>query len=260
MFARVLMWLVYVALFAPLLTVTVYSFLEPLPGGGQVFSTRYYEQLFQNESIAAALWRSFVVASFVAVIAGVIGALGAFAIERGRLPGFALLRGLTLLPLAMPELVLGLSSLLWFVLLQMTLGLHSMVMAHVTFAVSYVVVTVRGRLAEFDRSLEEAAADLGCGFWRTLWLVILPNVWPAVAAGMMMAFVISFDDFLISFFTVGIGSDTLPLKLYSMIRFGLSREMYALSAILVLLTVFAVAGSRRVRRFSPGFSLAKLDN
>jgi spermidine/putrescine transport system permease protein len=243
-----IMWSVYLLMFAPLCTVVVYSFLAPVADGGYELTTRYYKDLFANAAIGEALGRSLVVAAGVAVIAGGIGALGAFAIDRGRLPGFGLLRMLSLLPLVMPELVLGLASLLWFVTLRMTLGLHSMILAHVTFTVSYVVVTVRGRLQDFDRTLEDAAADLGCGFWRTLFLVTLPNVWPAVVAGMMMAFVLSFDDFLISFFNAGVGSDTLPLKLYSMIRFGLSREMYALSSLLVLITVAGVAVVRLAGR------------
>lgn len=243
---RFLMWAAYLLMFAPLAAVVVWSFLEPTADGSLDFSLRHYGTLFANAGIAAALERSLIVAASVAVISGVVGALGAFAIDRGRWFGFGLMRTLSVLPLVMPELVLGLASLLWFVALRMTLGIHSMILAHVTFTLSYVVVTVGGRLREFDRSLEEAAGDLGCGFWQTLFFVTLPNIWPSVIAGMMMAFVLSFDDFLISFFNSGVGSDTLPLKLYSLIRFGLSREMYALSTLLIVFTVCLLGLARWV--------------
>ncbi len=129
------------------------------------------------------------------------------------------------LPLIMPEIVLGLSLLIWFVLLGITLGTFSIILAHITFSVSYVIITVKARLDGFDYSLEEAAMDLGATRRQTFWKVTFPLIWPGVLSGALMAFTLSFDDFLITFFTAGAGSDTLPLKIYAMIKFGVSPEI-----------------------------------
>jgi spermidine/putrescine transport system permease protein len=155
---------------------------------------------------------------------------------------------LTLLPLVLPELVLGIASLIWFATLRLTLGTQSIVLAHATFAVSYVVVTVRASLRDFDPALIDAARDLGCTPAQAYRKVVLPLILPGMVGGGLMAFTLSFDDFLISFFTAGVGADTLPMRLYSMIRFGLNEEMYALSALLILATVAAVGVQRRLMR------------
>lgn len=245
---RLIMCLSFVLMFSPLITVFIFSFLDPVHDGGSGFrwTLKWYLDLMGNKVVADALARSLVVAASVAVLSGLIGALGALALDRGTFPGLKLLKTISALPLVMPELVLGLSSLIWFVMLRMTFGLHSIVFAHVTFTVSYVVVIVSARLQEFDRSIEEAAADLGAEWWRVILFVVFPNVWSAIAAGMMMAFVLSFDDFLISFFTSGVGSDTLPLKLYSMIRFGMNRQMYALSSLLVVASILLAVFFRKL--------------
>jgi len=143
--------------------------------------------------------------------------------------------------------VMGLASVIWFAFLGIKLGVHTIMMAHVTFALSYVVITVRARLADFDTSLEEAAADLGATPGQVFRTVTLPLIAPAIVAGAMMAFTLSFDDFLISFFTAGAGSDTLPMRLYSMIRFGLNREIYALSSLLIVVTAIGMAVSYKLR-------------
>ncbi len=222
----------FALLYAPIVTVLVASVVEPEAGGSRL-SLVWYRTLFADEATSAAVTRSLAVAAATALGAAVLGTLGALAIERGRFPGRALLGTLTLMPLAMPELVLGISSLLWFATLRLSLGLHSIVLAHITFAVSYVLVAVRASLRGFDPALIDAARDLGADSWAVHRRVILPLVLPGILAGALMAFTLSFDDFLISFFTAGVGSDTLPMRLYSSIRFGMSREMYALSALLI---------------------------
>jgi len=128
------------------------------------------------------------------------------------------------------------------------LGIPTLIMGHATFALAYVITIVRARLANFDGSLEEAAADLGATPWVVFRKITLPIIAPGVGAGAMMAFTLSFDDFLISFFTAGVDSDTLPMRLYSMIRFGLNREIYALSSMLILVTTLGIVVSYRLRR------------
>lgn len=230
----------FLLLYAPIATVVVASFVEP-DGTAFHWSLTWYRTLFVDAAIATAVERSVAVASATALGAAVLGTVGALAIERGRFPGRGILGALTLLPLAMPELVLGIASLLWFATLRLTLGLHSIILAHITFAVSYVLVAVRASLRGFDPALIDAARDLGATSWQVHARVILPLIAPGILAGALMAFTLSFDDFLISFFTAGVNSDTLPMRLYSLIRFGMSREMYALSALLIAFSVATAA-------------------
>jgi spermidine/putrescine transport system permease protein len=183
-------------------------------------------------SLNVGLWSTFG--------ATLLGTSAALAITRTRFPGRKILDALTYVPLIMPEIVLGLSLLIWFVLLQLTLGVVSIVLAHITFCVSYVIITVKARLHGFDESLEEAALDLGATPWKTFWQVTFPLIWPGVLSGALMAFTLSFDDFLITFFTAGVGSDTLPLKIYSMIKFGVTPEINALSTIMLAVTLLMV--------------------
>lgn len=244
--ARIATVVAYALLFVPLVTVAALSVMVPDDAGGHRFGFDLYARLIDNPVIGEALWRSVRIAAVVSIVSSVIGGFGALALERERFPGRELLAAATFLPLVMPELVLGLASLIWFSVLRMSLGVVSIVLAHVTFTVSYVVVTVRARLRDFDRSLEEAAADLGAPPVTVFRRVTLPLLAPGVAAGAMMAFTLSFDDFLLSFFTAGVASDTLPMKLYGMIRFGLDREMYALSVLLILATVLGLGLQARL--------------
>jgi spermidine/putrescine transport system permease protein len=172
--------------------------------------------------------------------ATLLGTSAALALIRTHFPGRKLFDALTYLPLIMPEIVLGLSLLIWFVLLKITLGTVSIILAHITFSVSYVIITVKSRLHGFDESLEEAARDLGATRWGTFWRITFPLIWPGVLSGALMAFTLSFDDFLITFFTAGVGSDTLPLKIYSMIKFGVTPEINALSTLILALTLVMV--------------------
>jgi spermidine/putrescine transport system permease protein len=174
------------------------------------------------------------------LIACTLGTLAAIAIDRYDFPGRRLFHVITMMPLVLPELVMGLMCLLWFATLRITLGTWSIVCAHVTFSVSYVLLTVRARLVEFDHRLELAAQDLGARPGQVLWHITIPLVMPAALAGGMMAFTLSFDDFLISFFTAGTNADTLPIKLYGLIKFGLNREIYAVSTSLLAVTLSVV--------------------
>jgi ABC-type spermidine/putrescine transport system permease subunit II len=246
----------YAVLFAPLLAILVYSFLEPvpIPGGTRLEpSLIWYKNLFVDAPLGEGLVLSLQIAAAASATSAVIGTFGALALERGRFPGRDALALLTLVPLVMPELVMGLSSLIWFATLRLTLGQVSIVLAHVTFTVSYVVVTVRARLADLDPALEEAAADLGAKPTAIFFRVTLPLVLPAVVAGTMMAFTLSLDDFLISFFTAGVGAETLPMRLYAMIRFGLNREMYALSGVLIVVTSGGLLAQYLIRRRRAAF-------
>ncbi len=238
--------LAFLVLYLPLITIVVSSFLVPVSSTysdadlGMVFGLAWYHKVLANPQILTALWTSLVVAASSTVIATLLGTLTALALQRGHFPASKWLDAVVLMPLVMPELVLGLSLLLWFVLLRLVLGWTSIILAHVTFCFSYVVIIVRGRLRTFDQALAEAAFDLGASRWQSFWYVKFPLIRPGVIAGALMAFTLSFDDFIIAFFTAGVGTNTLPLRLYSMMRLGISREIYALSTLLLVGTFAAI--------------------
>jgi spermidine/putrescine transport system permease protein len=241
--ANVITVFAFLLLYVPLVVLVAYSFLAPVNGPGSAlgFSLHWYEKVLANGQVLDSLKMSFWVGLWTTLAATVLGTSAALAIERTRFPGRRLLDAATHVPLIMPEIVLGLSLLIWFVLLRITLGSFSIILAHITFSVSYVIITVRARLFGFDDTLEEAAHDLGASPWQTFRRVTFPLIWPGVLSGALMAFTLSFDDFLITFFTAGVGSDTLPLKIYSMIKFGVSPEINALSTLMLGVTFVMVA-------------------
>lgn len=232
----------FACLYIPLVSLVVYSFLDvpQVPGGPRSWTLLWYEKMLQNHVVLEAFQQSLVVGFWTTLCATLIGTAAALALTRSRFPGRKVFEVFTYLPLIMPEIVLGLALLTWFVFLKLTLGTFSIVLAHVTFSMSYVIMTVKARLEGFDELLEEAAQDLGASAWSTFWRVTLPLIWPGVLSGALMAFTLSFDDFLITFFTSGTGSDTLPLKIYSMIKFGVTPEINALSTVMLVVTFFLV--------------------
>ncbi len=228
--------LCFVLLYVPLVVLVMTSFFKR----GEGWTLHWYLKALSNEQVLAALGVSLWVGLWTTVVATVIGTLGALALERGRFRGKALLEAAVHAPLVMPEIVMALSLLIWFVWLRITLGQLSIILAHITFSISYVVVTVRARLHGFDPALEEAARDLGATPLLTFLRVTLPLAMPGIVSGALMAFTLSFDDFLITFFTAGVGYDTLPVKIYSMVKFGVSPEINAVSTVLLVATFLLV--------------------
>jgi ABC-type spermidine/putrescine transport system permease subunit II len=196
-----------------------------------------YSQLMRHSELLDALMMSILIATSSATIATLIGGGAAFAFIRRGGVGAAFYRSLSVLPLVLPEIVFGLGLLVWFVFLRISLGGFSLILAHVTFSVSYVALTVRGRMESLDESIFDAARDLGASTWQLLLRVQLPLIAPALLAGWMLAFTLSFDDFLLSFFTSGPEAETLPLGLYAMIRFGVSPEIFAMSTVIFAVTL-----------------------
>jgi len=249
-----LRWLAVLAsfslLYVPLLIVVARSFQSGLNGGGEL-TLRWYRQVFDNDEVMAALRTSLAIAAATTGLTTLIGTAGAMGLSRARFRGRSVLHGLTYLNLVMPEIVLGLSLLLWFVILGITLGAVSVVLAHVTYSLSYVIITVGARLESMDRSLEEAARDLGATPWRTFWKVTFPLLRPAILSGALVSFTLSFDDFLVAYFTTGPGAETLPIRIYSMVRFGMSPEIHALSTLILAVTLvcvsFGIGGAQVIR-------------
>ncbi len=227
-------------LYAPLVVLIWGSFLPTswwsVSGSSAGLTLDWYRKLFSDSAILEAFQVSLVVGFWSTLGSTVLGTSAALVLSWGNFPGKKAFSAFTYLPLLMPEIVLGLSLLIWFVLLNLTLGLVSMILAHITFSTSYVLMTVKARLDGFDSSLLEAARDLGASPWQTFWRVTLPLIAPGMISGALMAFTISFDDFLITYFTAGAGTDTLPLKIYSMIKFGVTPEINALSTLMVAAT------------------------
>ncbi len=237
-------------LYVPLLVVVARSFQAGLNGGGE-WTLRWYRQVFDNDEVMGALRTSLVIAGATTALTTLIGTAGALGLSRLSFRGRSLLNALTYLCLVMPEIVLGLSLLLWFVILGVTLGTVSVVLAHVTYSLSYVIITVGARLESMDRSLEEAARDLGATPWMTFWKVTFPLLRPAILSGALVSFTLSFDDFLVAYFTTGPGADTLPIRIYTMVRFGMSPEIHALSTLILVVTLvcvsFGIGGAQALR-------------
>jgi len=222
-------------LYAPIVLLVLYSFnasrLVTVWGG---FSTRWYSALAHDAQMLDAVWVTLRVGLLSATAATVLGVLAAVALVRaGRFKGRALLSGMIYAPLVMPEVILGLSLLLLFVAFGLPRGFWTVTISHATVTLCYATVVVQARLASFDRSLEEAAQDLGCSPFMAFMTVTLPNIAPAVAAAWMLAFTLSLDDLVIASFTSGPGATTLPMRLYSQVRLGVNPEINAVSTLLI---------------------------
>jgi putrescine transport system permease protein len=238
-------------LYLPILLLVIYSFnasrLVTVWGG---FSTQWYVSLFSNRELLDAAWVTLRIAFLSATVATVLGTLAAVTLARyGRFKGRTLFSGMIYAPLVMPEVITGLSLLLLFVAMGFARGFWTIVLAHITFSMCFVAVVVQSRLITFDRSLEEAAQDLGCPPLKTFMVITLPIILPAVIAGWMLAFTLSLDDLVIASFTSGPGATTLPMKIYSQVRLGVTPEINAVSTILVgLVTIGVIAASIVTRR------------
>lgn len=248
---RAVLLIGYLFLYAPVIALVVNSFnasrLVTVWGG---FSTRWYVALLENDALLAAAGLSLRIAALAATVATVAGVMAAFAIVRfGRFRGRTLFVGLLAAPLVLPEVILGLSLLLLFVAMEGAAGwpagrgMTTVVIAHATFALAYVAVVVQARLVQFDRSLEEAAADLGAGPLRTFLTITLPLIWPAVAAGWLLAFTLSFDDLVVASFVTGPGATTLPIAVFSAVRLGVSPQINALATVFIVLVTLGVVAA-----------------
>jgi len=238
-------------LYLPILILIVFSFNESrlvTVWGG--FSTKWYGELFQDARFLDAAWVTFYVAFISSTVATVLGTMAAYTLVRGaRFRGRTLFSGMIYAPLVMPEVITGLSLLLLFISLGLDRGGFTIILAHATFSMCYVSVVVSSRLVSFDRSLEEAALDLGATGWQAFRLVTLPIIAPAVAAGWLLAFTLSLDDLVIASFVSGPGATTLPMRIFSEVRLGVSPKINALSAILIgLVTLGVIVASLTTKR------------
>jgi spermidine/putrescine transport system permease protein len=252
------LWLVYLFFYAPILVLVIFSFNSgKFVSQWEGFSLRWYAALLADDAIALALRNSLIVATVSTIVSTVVATLVAIGLERYRFRGQSALDTVLYLPIIIPDIAMAVMLLLFFVQAgqvlgligwRFSLGLGSVILAHIAFNISFVTVTVRARLAGFDRALEEAAQDLYANEWQTLRFVTLPLIMPGILAGALLAFTMSLDDFVITFFTSGPGSTTLPLRIYSMVKTGITPEINALSTLMLGVSMLLVVVSLRLQR------------
>jgi spermidine/putrescine transport system permease protein len=250
LYGRLTLVLVFTFLYLPIAVLVALSFnASGLPTTWSGFSTKWYVSLAGNADILHAAWNTLVVAVFATLIATVLGTMLALGMESRRRKSNTL-EALAFAPMVIPDIVLAVALLSFLSKLNITLGLHTIVISHVIFDLAFVSSVVRARLKNFDYSIVEASRDLGASGWTTFWRVTFPVILPAIVAGALLAFTLSVDEFIIAFFTAGAGrsSITLPMQIYSMIRFGVTPEINALATLVMGVSATALLISQWLNR------------
>jgi spermidine/putrescine transport system permease protein len=243
--------LVLVFLYLPIAVLVVYSFNSSrLNIVWEGFTLKWYEQVWSNAPLVTAAKNSVIVASVTTVLSVVLGTLGGWLLHRQCFAGRAAIQTLITVPLMMPEIVMGVSLLVFFTAISVPLGFTTVIIAHVTFCFPFVLLAVQARLAGLDPALEEAALDLGATPLRAFWLVIVPALRPAIVAGALLAFTLSMDEVIVTFFTASPASATLPLRIFGMAKVGLNPMLNALSALFIVATIAVVLFSAHLRKLS----------
>ncbi|MEG4171233.1 MULTISPECIES: ABC transporter permease [unclassified Microcoleus] len=261
--------LAFAFLYLPILILIIYSFnASRFNAVWRGFTLDWYRSLFSNAGatiatsssagILTALNNSLLIAAISTVLATIFGTMLALALERFHFPGRKAVEALLFLPIIMPEITIGISLLVFFTLvfrivenltgIRLNLGLPTVIIGHIVFNISFVTITVRARLAELDPQLEQAAFDLGANEWRAFWRITLPLIWPAIFSAALLAFTLSLDDFVVTFFTTGVGSMTLPLFVYGMIKFAVTPAINAISTLMLLASLLLVVSSLKVQK------------
>ncbi len=261
--------LAFAFLYLPILILIIYSFnTSKFNAVWRGFTFDWYRSLFSDAgtlgigSSSAGIWtalnNSLLIAVISTLLATIFGTMIALALERFHFPGRKTVEALLFLPIIMPEIAIGISLLVFFTLvfriienltgIRLNLGLPTVIIGHVTFNISFVTITVRASLAELDPILEQAAFDLGATEWRTFWRITFPLIWPGIFSGALLAFTLSLDDFVVTFFTTGVGSMTLPLFVYGMIKFAVTPAINAISTLMLLASLLLVVSSLKVKK------------
>lgn len=246
------LWLVaivlYAFLYAPIVIVIAYSFnIAPHGGPWQGFTTEWYGKLFNSPDKIVAAKNTLILATVSTLIATVLGTMLGYGLSRYTFPGKKLFSWLMYIPVVIPDIVMAVAMLLFFALVRgwlglFELGMMTMIIAHITFQIPFVAIVVRSRLAGMDPAIEEAAHDLGANAWQTFWQITFPQMLPGVLAGGMLAFTLSIDDFVVSFFTTGPGATTLPILIYSSVKRGITPDINALSTLIVFVSIIGTIG------------------
>ena len=236
---RIAMGFTFFFLYFPILSLIVFSFNDSKRNiTWQGFTLKYYEKAFNNSQLHEAFVNSLIVAGVSTVTATILGAMLGLALFKFRFPAQGPYEGMVHLPIVIPEICLAVAMVAFFATVDVPLGLVTITVSHIAFSIPFVAVVIRARMAGFNLSLEEVSADLGASQWQTFWNVTFPFMKPGLVAGALLAFTLSLDDFVITFFTSGPGSTTFPIKIYSMVRFSVTPEVNAASTVLIVITLF----------------------
>jgi spermidine/putrescine transport system permease protein len=239
---RIYTFLAYLFIYVPIIVLIIFSFnTQKLNLHWEGFTLNWYKVLFQDQQILLATRNTLLIAAIATLVSTVIGTLAALAMQRYRFPLYSSSETLMYIPIVIPEVVMGISLLVFFVLIHFTLGLVTITLSHIAFDIPFVALVVRARLHGYDNAIDEAAMDLGANELTTFWRVTLPTIMPGVLSGALLALTLSLDDYVITYFTAGPGSTTLPLRVYSMVRFVVTPEINALSALWVLIVFVILA-------------------
>ncbi|HNX38637.1 MAG TPA: ABC transporter permease [Candidatus Cloacimonadota bacterium] len=241
--------LVMIFLYIPILILIIFSFNDAkIIVGWKGFTTKYYVQLFQNDNILQAFKNTMMIAGLSTLISTILGILAALGLENKNFPGRKGLMALIYTPLVIPDILMGVSLALLFNFTQVNTGMFTVLIAHITFCVSYTIIVIQSRLEGFDNSLVEAAMDLGAKPATIFWKVKFPLMMPGIISAALLAFTLSIDDFIITFFTSGRGFDTLPIYVEGTIRRGTITTINALSTLMIGGTIFLVVVTKRIRK------------
>ena len=236
-FSKTVLWLTLLFLFIPLFVIIIYSFNDSKGAEFTSFSMRWYKELFFNSgALWNALLNSMIVAFSSALVSTLLGTMASIGVNWYKFKGKKFIQTLTYLPMVLPEVIIGISMVIFFSGIHLPLGLFTVFAAHTTFCLPFVFLMVNARLDEFDYSIIEASHDLGATERQTMFKVVVPAIFPGILSGFLMAITMSLEDFVITFFVSGPGSTTLPLYVYSMIRFGVSPVINSLSVVMILIT------------------------
>lgn len=243
------LWIVYFLLYLPIVLVVIYSFNSgKYSTAWKGFTLSWYKDLLKNKPLVDAAINSVTVATLAASLATVLGVIAAIVLKRYRFAGKRVLHSSIFVLTVSPDMVMGISFLIFFIALNVKLGFWTLLIAHTTLCLPFVVLTVLARLSSFDEKLFEAARDLGATEVKALYYVILPLIMPGVVAGWLLAFTLSMDDVLISFFVTGATFEVLPLRIYSMVRLGVKPDINALSSLLIGVTVILVVAANLINQ------------
>lgn len=241
--------LVMAITYLPIIIVVVFSFNESrLPVAWTGFTTKWYETLFRDRGLMEALGNSLILGLISCLVAAVIGTLGAIGMARVKYKSKGMIEYLSTVPIMIPEIILGMVFLVFFSLLKLPFGMTTLVIGHTTFCIPYIFMMVKARLVGIDKSLEEAALDLGASPARTFWDITLPLITPAVASGCILAFAMSFDDVVISIFVNSPQVNTLPVKIYTQLKTGVTPEINALCTLILAVVIIVLLLSTFVGR------------
>lgn len=243
-FKNLFIGLVFFFLYLPIIILVLYSFnSSKMNIVFEHFTINWYLNLINNKDLLEAFFNTMIIALTSTIISTIIGTIGAIGLNKYNFKFEGLIQKLIYIPIVIPEIVLGISLLSIYTLMKLELGMFTLILSHIAFSIPFVVVSVRSSLNQDINTYEEAAKDLGANEFKTFFLVTLPCIMPGVISGATLAFTLSLDDVVISYFTAGPGSNTLPLKIYSMIKTGITPDVNALTSLMLLVTIIILTSS-----------------